>query len=146
VKTTMEKRIMNYQTDSFGIVHHARYLEMMEEARWLYCYENKLMEAFHTRGIFHVIANINIDYKASARPGDLITIETGVSRVTEKSVIFRQVVSRDEQRLAVASITNVFMRKSDHSVIKISKLETFWDDLKRDKSLFTASMVKSTAG
>ena len=50
MKTAVEKRVMNYQTDSFGIVHHARYLEIMEEARWLYCYENNLMEAFHQKG------------------------------------------------------------------------------------------------
>jgi len=43
MKTAIDKRMMNYQTDSFGIVHHARYLEIMEEARWLYCYENKLL-------------------------------------------------------------------------------------------------------
>ena len=47
MKTAIEKRMMSYQTDSFGIVHHARYVEIMEEARWLYCYENNLMEAFH---------------------------------------------------------------------------------------------------
>jgi YbgC/YbaW family acyl-CoA thioester hydrolase len=64
--------------------------------------------------------NINIDYKDSVRFGDMITIETEVFRVTEKSVTFRQVVSRDEQRLVVAEITNVFMRKADHSVIKVT--------------------------
>ena len=42
MKTSIEKRMMSYQTDSFGIVHHARYLEMMEEARWEYVYENML--------------------------------------------------------------------------------------------------------
>ena len=57
MKTAIEKRMMNYQTDSFGIVHHARYLEIMEEARWLYCYENNLMEAFHQKGIFRVMVN-----------------------------------------------------------------------------------------
>ena len=42
MKTAIEKRMMSYQTDSFGIVHHARYLEMMEEARWENVYENML--------------------------------------------------------------------------------------------------------
>ncbi|MDX2501228.1 MAG: hotdog domain-containing protein [Deltaproteobacteria bacterium] len=43
MKTQIQKQIMNYQTDSFGIVHHARYLEILEEARWQYCYENHLI-------------------------------------------------------------------------------------------------------
>jgi thioesterase-3 len=139
VKTAIEKRMMNYQTDSFGIVHHARYLEIMEEARWLYCYENNLMEAFHQKGIFHVIVNINIDYKDSVRFGDMITIETEVFGVTEKSVIFRQVVSRDAQRLVVADITNVFMRKGNHSVMKVVELKAFWEELKNDKNWHSAN-------
>ena len=139
MKTAIEKRMMSYQTDSFGIVHHARYLEIMEEARWLYCYENNLMEAFHQKGIFHVIVNINIDYKDSVRFGDMITIETEVFGVTEKSVIFRQVVSRDAQRLVVADITNVFMRKGNHSVMKVVELKAFWEELKNDKNLHSAN-------
>jgi thioesterase-3 len=139
VKTAIEKRMMSYQTDSFGIVHHARYLEIMEEARWLYCYENNLMEAFHQKGIIHVIVNINIDYKDSVRFGDMITIETEVFGVTEKSVIFRQVVSRDAQRLVVADITNVFMRKGNHSVMKVVELKAFWEELKNDKNLHSAN-------
>jgi len=131
VKTVIEKRIMNYQTDSFGIAHHARYLELMEEARWLYCHENDLMEKFHQKGIFHVIVKINIDYKDSARSGDLIMIKTEVFRVTEKSVIFRQTVSRDESTLVVAEITNVFMKQADHGIIKVVDLAVFWDDLKK---------------
>ena len=130
MKTAIEKRIMNYQTDSFGIVHHARYLEMMEEARWQYCYENNLMDAFHQKGIFHVVVNINIDYMDVARFGDLIRIETEVFRITEKSVIFRQVVLRNGQKMVVAEITNVFMRQKDRSVVDVIEMGTFWDDLK----------------
>jgi len=85
MKTILEKRVMNYQCDSFGILHHARYLEMMEEARWGYFLENNLMDAFHQRGIYHVIVNINIDYKGSARFGDRVTIDTDIGSISEKS-------------------------------------------------------------
>ena len=43
MKTNIGTQIMNYLTDSFGIVQHARYLEILEEARWQYCYENHLI-------------------------------------------------------------------------------------------------------
>lgn len=127
--TNIEKKIVNYQTDSFGIVHHARYLEILEEARWLYCEENQLMRPFHEKGIYHVVVNINIDYKGSARVGDLIKIETAVFGVTEKSVIFRQVVSSGERTLVVADIANVFMGKADNRVITVEELGGFWNDL-----------------
>ena len=129
MKTLIEKQIMNYQTDSFGIVHHARYLEILEEARWLYCHENRLMAPFHQKGIYHVVVNISINYKGSARPGDLITIETEVSGVTEKSVIIRQFVSGSDQTLVVADITNVFMKKADNRVVTVKELGAFWHDL-----------------
>ena len=98
---------MNFQTDSFGIVHHARYLELMEEARWQYCHENNLMAAFHQKEIYHVIVNINIEYKNSARFGDLVDIETEVCGTTDKTVVFRQVVSNRDRTLVVAELTNV---------------------------------------
>jgi len=132
MKTVIEKRMMNFQTDSFGIVHHARYLEMMEEARWQYCHENHLMEAFHQKGIFHVVVNINIDYKGSARFGDLITIETEVFHTSEKSVVFRQIVLRDGHQLARADITNVFMKNEDRRVVTVSELGEFWDDVNKE--------------
>lgn len=132
MKTEMQKRAMNFQTDAFGIVHHARYLEMMEEARWQYCYENNLMEAFHKNGIYHVVVNINIDYSGSARVGDLLTFETEIDRVTENTVIFRQTASRGDKTLVVAQIANVFMRNEDRSIITVAELATFWDDLKKE--------------
>lgn len=138
LKTTTEKRILNYQTDSFGIVHHARYLEIMEEARWQYCFDNHLMEPFHQNGIYHVVANINIDYQGSARVGDMVAIETEVFRVTEKSVVFRQVVLRNRKHLVVAEITNVFMRQADHSVIPTREMAPFWKDLKRGEKIHLA--------
>jgi len=130
MKTVMNKQVMNYQTDSFGIVHHARYLEMMEEARWLYCYENELMDPYHERGIIHVIVNINIDYQNSARIGDELDIQTELLRVTEKSVVFRQAVYRKEKLLVQADLTNVYLNQSDHSTIKAADMIDFWPELK----------------
>lgn len=130
MKTAIEKRIMNFQVDSFSMVHHARYLELMEEARWHYCYENQLMEVFHRKGIYHVVVNLNVDYKGSARFGDLLRIETEVLRGTEKSVVFRQVFSKEGKRLVVGETTNVFMYSADHAVISADRLAAFWEDLK----------------
>jgi len=130
MKTIMQKRIMNYQLDSFNMVHHARYLEFMEEGRWLYCYENNLMDEYHNRDIYHVVVNININYRSSATMGDLITISTELFRITEKSVIFKQTALRDETILVEADITNVFLNKTNHAVIAAKEMASFWDDLK----------------
>ena len=42
-----EIKIRGYHTDQFGHVNHARYLEFMEEGRWVYFEENGLIDKFH---------------------------------------------------------------------------------------------------
>ncbi len=121
--------------DSFNIVHHARYLELMEEGRWLYCFQNNLMDEFHNKGIYHVIVNINIDYRSSATFGDLVTINTELLKVTDRSIIFKQTVLRDKKILIEADITNVFLYKTSNTIIPVKEMESFWDDLKLFKNL-----------
>ena len=129
MKTEMTKQIMNFHADSFGIVHHGRYLEILEEARWQYVSDNKLMQPFSRKGIYHVVANINIDYLEKARPGDELIIQTQVSRTTEKSVVFGQTVQRGEKRIVTAEVTNVFMEKSGNRIVPVNTLREFWNDL-----------------
>lgn len=129
MKTEMQKRIINFQVDSFNMVHHARYLELMEEGRWLYCYENNLMGHFMSMGIYHVVANINIDYRSSTTCGDLITVATELTGVTHKSVLFTQTVFRERTILAAGEITNVFLRKPGNVIINVKDMAPFWDDI-----------------
>jgi len=129
MKTVIQKRIMNFQLDSFNMVHHARYLEFMEEGRWMYCYENNLMDEYDNRGIYHVVVNININYRLSATIGDLITINTELSRITEKSVIFKQTALKDENVLVMADITNVFLNATSNAVIPAKEMASFWGDI-----------------
>ena len=129
MNTVMEKRVWNYQTDSFQMVHHARYLEIMEEARWTYCHENDLIEPFHQVGISHVIVNINIDYFHSTAFNDVIIVDTALYKVTEKSIIFRQTITKDDRTIVRADLTNVYFRGRG-KVIPVYEMAPFWDDLK----------------
>jgi YbgC/YbaW family acyl-CoA thioester hydrolase len=73
MKTTTEITIRNYHIDHFGHVNHARYVELLEEARWRYLEENKLLNPIHQIEAFHVVAEIVIKYLNEARIGDLLT-------------------------------------------------------------------------
>jgi len=128
MNTVMEKRVWNYQTDSFKIVHHARYLEIMEEARWAYCHENDLVESFYRQGISHVIVNINIDYLHSAAFNDVIVVDTALYKVTKKSIVFRQTITKDDRTIVQADISNVYLR-GKREVISVNEMTPFWDDL-----------------
>jgi thioesterase III len=129
MNTVMEKRIWNYQTDSFRVVHHARYLEIMEEARWAYCHENNLIEPFHQEGMSHVIVNINIDYFHSASFNDVIIVDTALYKVTEKSIIFRQTIRKDDRTIVRAGLTNVYLNRKGE-VLPVHQMAFFWDDLR----------------
>ena len=129
MKTEMTKQIMNFHADSFGIVHHGRYLEILEEARWQYVYENNLMQPFIRKGIYHVVAGIHIDYLEKARPGDELILRTEIGRVTEKSVVFRQTAWKGEKLIVTAEVTDVFMEKSGNRIVPVNTLREFWSDL-----------------
>ncbi len=129
MKTVLHRRVMNFQTDSFHMMHHARYLEYMEEGRWMYAHENGLMKRFNEERLYHVVVNINIDYRSGAGFGDIITVETEVSRVTEKSVVFDQRVLREGIVLVEAEVVNVFLRKPGDSVVPVREMKCFWADL-----------------
>ena len=129
MKTKIEKQIMNYQTDSFGIVHHGRYMEFFEEGRWHYCHENKLIEEFHSRNIYHVVVGLSVEYKKSAHMGDTITIETEVEKTTENSITLRQSILKENKIITSADITNVFLKLEDNKVVNTADLKNFWDDL-----------------
>lgn len=130
MNTTIEKRIMNFHIDSFNIVHHGRYIEFLEEGRWHYCYTHNLINEFHSRGIYHVVVNLTVDYNSSAAFGNIITIETGLYDATERSVIFKQVVTHNDKIVITADVKNVFLKRSDNRVIRIEEMVSFWNDLK----------------
>jgi len=130
MNTFLEKRVWNYQTDSFQIVHHARYLEILEEARWGYFYDNNLIAHFHEKNISHVIVNITIDYLNSAAFNDVINVETGLLKVSQKSITFRQTISKDKKEIVNANLTNVYLN-NEGKVIPVHEMVLLWDDIKK---------------
>ncbi len=116
--------------DQFGHVNNARYLEFLEEGRWTYSEENRLLEIFKRDGITHAAVNINIDYKKSATDGDRLTVETTVGQISNKSITFVQYILMEStgEVVAKAFVTNVYLDKKNN-VLKTSQLGKFWDDV-----------------
>jgi len=78
-------------------VNHARYLELLEEARW------RLFEDRLGRGALRkdespvVVVNVNIDYKAPAKLYDTLVIDTRArDRSATPSAVFRQRITIKE--------------------------------------------------
>jgi thioesterase III len=131
MKSTNEVKVRNYHLDQFKHVNNARYLEFLEEGRWLYSENNKLIDVYEKNGISHVAVNININYRKSAKAGDLLLIETDVKEKSKRSVTMQQkvFVKRTGELIADATVTNVFLDAETGAIITTDALSVFWPDL-----------------
>lgn len=71
-------RVHYADSDAGGVVYHSRYLDFCERARAGVLYLIDVPEIIITKDgtLFWVVRKANIDYKAPAKVGDTITIET----------------------------------------------------------------------
>jgi thioesterase-3 len=130
VKPTMKMvdkiKIRGYHVDNFRHVNHARYVEFFEEGRWAYTELNRHVEDLfmnlHKKGIIHVVVNININYRKGAQVGDILRIETDLSKADHKCYTMSQkAFLGDSDTVAVdAEVINVFFDRKFETVVEIS--------------------------
>jgi thioesterase-3 len=89
-------KIRGYHEDRFGHVNNARYLELLEEARWADFEARGVDVAFLKRnGVFPVVVRLTVSYRRPASAGDTVDVSVDV-----KSAGRRKVVLAQEIRLA----------------------------------------------
>ena len=142
----VEIKICGYHIDHFSHVNHTRYLEFLEEGRWSYFEEKNLFQSFHEKGIIHAVVNININYKKSAKVGDVLIIKTDLLKTGKNSfTMFQKIFLKDTDILVVdAEVTNVFIDMNTGKVTPIdTQIISLWPDLgkyfHKNKSLFSKS-------
>ena len=86
-------KIRGYHTDLYQHVNNARYLEFLEEARWQIVEEYLDLNAFMKKGLSFFVVNINISYRSPAKVNDIILIKTGLHKISNKSIIWRQEIT-----------------------------------------------------
>ncbi len=85
----MTVKIYYEDTDCGGVVYYANYLRYMERARTEYLASRgysvkKLMD----EGTIFMVLRAEIDYRAPARYGDTLEIETWVSDISRVTMVF----------------------------------------------------------
>ena len=133
--STAEITVRSFHTDCFGHVHHARYLELLEEARWRYFEDMPaVVQDLHAAGIRHAVVRIDIAYTKEARLGDTLRIETGVSQTGHSSITMLQNIfqCRTGASVASAAVTNVYYRSSLREKVSIRGKEfAAWEALQQ---------------
>lgn len=77
VITTHVHRVAFYETDAMGIMHHANYLRLFENARvhWLDAHDQPYTQYMES-GLHFAVTHIEADYKRSARFDDRLDVTT----------------------------------------------------------------------
>ena len=90
MKRTTEIKIRGYHLDFYGHVNNARYLELMEEARWVMFEEYFDFEEWRKNGWSFFVVRIDISYRHPAVLGDIIEIQSGITKIGRKSATLNQ--------------------------------------------------------
>ena len=102
-----QRRIREIDLDFLGHVNHAKYLSILEEARWELLAESGYdFNRLRHEMISPVILGVNIQYKKEIVNREHITIETWTASPIGKVMLLRQVIRKENGQIgAEADIT-----------------------------------------
>lgn len=109
-----EHRVRYSDTDHFGVVYYARYLDWFEAGRTEILREKGVTYSeLEKQGLFAPVVEIKVNYKKPARYDDIVVLETSVEHVGNSSVKFSyKVFNKETGELLVEAYTvNVFINK-----------------------------------
>lgn len=104
-----EQRVHGFHTDLYGHVNNARYLEILEAARWQLLREVLDVDEWHRKGRLFVVVRIDISYRFRAGLGDDLVIESQGGDLGRTSGKVRQRIVRKEdgREVVEAEVTYV---------------------------------------
>jgi thioesterase-3 len=131
MKTSTKIRIRNYHIDNFGHVNHARFVELLEEARWRYLEDNDLLHAIHRFEAMHVVREIKVQYRQPATIGNVLQIDTQIIRRSTHSFWVEQIgyVEQSKMPAIEATIANVFIDRRGRPLKVSDEILDIWLDL-----------------
>ena len=120
-------RVYYEDTDAGGVVYHANYLRFAERARTeaLRALGVPHAEMARDHGLLFMVRRGKLDYLAPARLDDAIHVATEVTGLRGASLVLRQTVWRDAQRLVVVEIELACLRATDQ---RPQRIPSRWRD------------------
>ena len=125
--------VRGFHIDVFSHVNNARYLEFMEEARWVVIDKYIDLKRMTAKGIIFVVVNININYRRPASMGDILELYLDLTKIGGKSAVFYQEIrlKGTDTVVADAQVTFVFAHKITGKAVKIdNKIKRLIEKLK----------------
>ena len=132
--TSIRIKVRGYHEDRFGHVNNARYLELLEEARWEHLDERGLNAAFFKEhGIFPVVVRLSIAYRRPASAGDTLDVTADVVRAGRRKIVIGQVARLvpSEDVVVEAEVTAVFLDEKTGRPVPLSgEILRAWPELR----------------
>jgi acyl-CoA thioester hydrolase len=122
-RDTLDIRIYYEDTDCGGIVYYANYLKYFERARTQYLEARGLSVSELMRaGRVFVVVHAEVDYRAPARYGETLEIETIISEMSPAAITFSHVVrERGSRRLVVEGSAKLAVTDGNGKVKRLDK-------------------------
>jgi thioesterase III len=117
-----EIKVRGYHADLYGHVNNARYLELLEEARWNHFEDLINYSEFQSNGWAFVIVSININYRKPAVPGDVMQIRTEYKTHGSRSMTMHQTCFLNGTDTVAADADITFVVLDSHAG-KVKQLE-----------------------
>lgn len=106
--TLYSLRVFYEDTDAGGIVYYANYLKFIERARteWLRSL-GITQSSFLEQNFAFVVRHVDIDYLASAKLDDSLTISSKVILLKRASLVFEQKIVNQHNKLIVSATVTI---------------------------------------
>ena len=83
-------RVRGYHCDFYGHLNHARYLELLEEARWSYLEDRMDINDWKEKNLGLVVASLTINYLRPAPVDTVLDIQTTQGEIGAKTALIHQ--------------------------------------------------------
>lgn len=104
----LSKKMFYHDTDSGGVVYYANYLKYLEEGRTEALTDIGIRTRELTeKGVWFVVARVEVDYKSPARYQDTITVDTEIEKIGRSSILFSQKIRIEDRVLILSKVTLV---------------------------------------
>ena len=122
-RDAMDIRIYYEDTGCGGVVYYANYLKYFERARTQYLEDRGLSVAeLMKAGRVFVVVHAEVDYRAPARYGDTLEIETIISDMNPAAITFSHVVrERQSRRVVVEGAARLAVTDGNGKVKRLDK-------------------------
>lgn len=103
-------RVRYADTDHFGVVYYARYLEWFEAGRTEILRDKGITYSdFEKQGMVAPVVELKVNFKAPARYDEEVEVETTIEEIGNSSIKFGYKVTKEDKLLVEAYTVNVFV-------------------------------------